>query len=308
MADGKTFRVIVWGVPRSISTCVLKCLSFQPNTQAWYEPYCLAFFNDFTCASMGFKLPRLMKDFDPAAFGAGMAAKVKGIPLEDKFDPSKLDTSLFLRDSVRMQLDSLPADKSYVIKDMAYGATGFYDMLPTKEANFKHVFLIRRPDRMFPSWRRLLFKQMTEGLSMGKPLEEETFDMTKDVPFMMPGYTYKCQYDLWKHVRENIDPNSVVIDCDDLATNPELYLPKLCEAAGMPYTDSLLEWDGSADIVNTWRCLIPLINQKIHEVAFKSTGFHTPKPAPPRDEMKPDIVKCIDATQQYYDEMATFKL
>ncbi|XP_071477504.1 uncharacterized protein [Diadema antillarum] len=307
MADEKTFRVIIWGVPRSISTCILKCLSFQPNTQAWCEPYCHAFFVDFLYTRMGFKMPRLMKDFNLTAFEADMAAKVKGTPLENKFHPREMDASLILRDSARMQLDSLPADKSYVIKDMAYAVTDFYDMLPSKEANFKHVFLIRRPDRMFPSWRRLLFKQMTEGMSAGKPLEEETFDMTTDVPFMMPGYTYKCQYDLWKHVRESIDPNPTVIDSDDLATNPALYLPKLCEAVGMPYTDALLEWDGSADIVKTWRCLIPL-QEKMHEMTLKSTGFQTPKPAPPRSEMKPDTIKCIDATQQYYDEMAAFKL
>eukprot|EP00057_Strongylocentrotus_purpuratus_P021667 XP_011676141.1 PREDICTED: uncharacterized protein LOC100893243 [Strongylocentrotus purpuratus] len=193
MTDEKPFRVIIWAVPRSISTCVLKCLGFQPNTQAWFEPYCLAFFTDITCKKMGVSLPRYIKDFNPEAFAGGMASAVKGTKMENAYSPGEIDLSLILRDSVRDQLDSLPAGKSHIIKDMAYSVTGFYDMLPSKESNFKHVFLIRKPECMFPSWRRLLMIQLKiMGMEAGKPIEDATFDMTTDVPFMMPGYMYKC--------------------------------------------------------------------------------------------------------------------
>ena len=214
-----------------------------------------------------------------------------------------------------MQLDSLPAGKSYVIKDMAYAVTGSYEFLPRKESNFKHVFLIRRPECMFPSWRRLLMKQMKNmGYFLGdKDLDEESFDMTKDVPFMMPGYSYKCQYDLWKHVQQNIDPNPVLIDCDELASNPAEMLPKLCEATGMPYDATLLEWDGNPGLCNDWRCLYPLKKadgqlRGQHEMALCSTCFVTPRPATPRSEMTPDMIKCVDATKEYYDEMAMHRL
>nr|XP_054770115.1 uncharacterized protein LOC129277952 [Lytechinus pictus] len=318
MADEKTFRVIIWGVPRSISTCLLKCLSFLPNTQAWFEPYCLAFFTDISCKKMGFPLPRYARDFNAEAFAESMASVLKGSKMEKEYAPGETDASLVIRDSVRNQLDSLPPGKSHVIKDMAYAVTGFYDTLPCKESNFKHVFLIRRPECMFPSFRRLLMVQlknmtMMRGEDPGNSFEDENFDMTTDVPFMMPGYMYKCQFDLWKYVRENIDPNPVIIDSDELANHPAELLPKLCEATGMPYDPSLLEWDSSPDCSLDWRCLHPLKKKDgtlrgPYHMALHSTCFNAPRPLVPRDDMTPDMIKCVDATQDYYNEMAAHRI
>ncbi|XP_030845055.1 uncharacterized protein LOC115925418 [Strongylocentrotus purpuratus] len=159
-----------------------------------------------------------------------MASAVKGTKMENAYSPGEIDLSLILRDSVRDQLDSLPAGKSHIIKDMAYSVTGFYDMLPSKESNFKHVFLIRKPECMFPSWRRLLMIQLKiMGMEAGKPIEDATFDMTTDVPF-----------DAWIH---NIDPNPVIIDADELAMHPAELLPKLCEVSGMPFDP--VSWNGT---------------------------------------------------------------
>ncbi|XP_041486072.1 uncharacterized protein LOC121432276 [Lytechinus variegatus] len=315
MSDSKPFRVIMWCVPRSISTAIAKCFSFIDNTEVWFEPYCLAFFQDFTLKAMGVPLPRSCGDFDPEALLGPMKAMMKGSPMEHAFMPEKMDVSLMLRDGIRQQLESQP-DKPIFIKDMAYGVTGYLDLLPKKEAGYKHTFLIRDPERMFPSWRTLLITQVAQMPMPGrKSVDPATFDMTTDVPFMMPGYTYKCQYDLWKHVKENFDPNPVVIDVDELLANPADMLPKYFEACGMPWDAKYLQWDASPDIVKTWRCMFPMSGTRadgtirlVHKIAFESSEFRASKPKIPRSEMTPDTIKAIDATADYYKEMAETRI
>ncbi|XP_030835798.1 uncharacterized protein LOC593133 [Strongylocentrotus purpuratus] len=315
MSDTKPFRVIMWCVPRSISTAIAKCFSFVDNTEVWFEPYCLAFFQDFMLKNMGVPLPRSYDDFKLEAFFTQMGAMLKGTPMEHLFTPEKIDGSLFIRDGVTRQLDD-PSEKPIFIKDMAYGITGYLDLLPKKETGFKHTFLLRDPERMFPSWRNLLMAQMAQMPTPGqKPIDPDTFDMTTDVPFMMPGYTYKCQYDLWKHVKENLDPNPVVIDVDELLSNPAEMLPKYFEACGMPWDAKYLQWEGAPDIVKKWRCLFPMSGTKAddivgvtHKNALESSAFRASKPKIPRSEMTPDTIKAIDATVDYYKEMAETRI
>ena len=38
----KQARVILWGVPRCVSTSFLKCLTFVEDSVCWYEPYLMA--------------------------------------------------------------------------------------------------------------------------------------------------------------------------------------------------------------------------------------------------------------------------
>ncbi|XP_071485187.1 uncharacterized protein [Diadema antillarum] len=316
MSDRKNFRVLMWCVPRSVSTAIAKCFSFIDNTQVWFEPYCLAFFQDFQMGMMGLQLPKRAEDFDSQQVFEKVAVMLKGTPMEGMFSPSMIDMSLFLRDSIRKQLDSLPADKSVFIKDMAYGISNHHDLLPSKDSGFRHTFLIRDPERMFPSWRNLLMAQLKQMPMPGqKEIKPETFDMTEDPPFMMPGYTYKCQYDLWKFVKENLDPNPVIIDIDELLSNPATMLPKYFEACGMTWDEKYLQWDASPEVTKSWRCIFPLTGSPAdnmvavtHQNAFNSSAFKPSKPKISRDEMTPDVIKAIDATSAYYNEMAAARI
>ena len=159
-------------------------------------------------------------------------------------------------------------------------------------------------------------KQMAQMPIPGMPaIDPATFDMTTQVPFMPPGYTYKCQYDLWKYVKENIEPNPIVIDIDELLLNPAAILPKYFETCGMPWNEKYLKWDPSEDIIKTWRSLFPVIGGDIgelidvtHQRAFKSSEFLASKPKIPRSEMTPDTIQAIDATKGYYEEMAAARI
>ena len=45
MATCDVVRVKLWCVPRSTSTAILKCLTYVPNIQVWFEPYLSGYFH-----------------------------------------------------------------------------------------------------------------------------------------------------------------------------------------------------------------------------------------------------------------------
>ena len=44
MATSDVVRVKLWCVPRSTSTAILKCMTYVPNSQVWFEPYLTGYF------------------------------------------------------------------------------------------------------------------------------------------------------------------------------------------------------------------------------------------------------------------------
>ena len=99
----------------------------------------------------------------------------------------------------------------------------------------------------------------------------------------------------------------IVIDGDDLMSNPAEILPKYCRAAGLPYRESLLKWDASTDVVNDWK--LPgdeNLTKSLHhlyERALRSSEFFPPSPMPDRDHVTPDVIRCVDQNMEYYNEM-----
>ena len=58
---------------------------------------------------------------------------------------------------------------------------------------------------------------------------------------------------IFNHVLNNIDSDPVVIDADDILTNPPLMLNRLCVALKIPYTDRMLSWKkGYRDTDGIW--------------------------------------------------------
>ncbi|XP_072051783.1 uncharacterized protein [Amphiura filiformis] len=121
---------------------------------------------------------------------------------------------------------------------------------------------------------------------------------------------FEMQYNLLKYVKENLDPNVVVIDADDLQSNPSSILRQFCQGVGIPYNDSLLKWAGDRDIIRTW--IISRISLQgnyleneggFYEVALKSTQFLPSKPLPKRSELPKDIQEVADQSMQSYAKM-----
>ena len=135
------------------------------------------------------------------------------------------------------------AKSRYVfIKEMA---AHNYDPLDTfLPRGFKHTFLIREPSRVYKSARGTTGNMLRETGLVGRDTE---YDMVRDDPFdAQPMTWFERQHKLWKHVKDDIDPNPVVIDAFDLLSNPGRVLKAYCEAVGLPYDDGLLRWEPSS--------------------------------------------------------------
>ena len=149
-----------------------------------------------------------------------------------------------------------------------------------------------------------------EGTTSAKEKSFEEFHMVNDIPdvYMPRGFFFKEVYDLWRHVKENLDPDPVIIDSDDLLSDPGTVLEKFCTATCIPYTENLLQWEGNPDSTKGWICAFaPPSDFDIFRVycdtAFRSTRFLPPSPMPPEESLTQDVRECVERSMPYYREM-----
>ncbi|XP_071506169.1 uncharacterized protein [Diadema antillarum] len=272
-------RVLMWCTPRSTSTVFAKCLSFVPESQIFFEPYgyCYSFLDKLRAVSTH---------------------------KEDARHPN-------------------PSKKVIFVKDMAYGIVDSTQFLPDSLSNYRFAFLIRHPIRVFSSWKRAVLNihavleqgraKNSEASKEGVTKASEAFHVGNDTVswYNAPGLFYKELYDLWTIVMQRYDPNPVVVDSDDLVSDPSTVLPKFCQKLGIPYSDSLLKWDGSSNIIGNWifGCTKPNDCNKVNcDAAFNSTCFKGSSPMPSFQSLAPDIKECVQRTMPYYLKMYSWKI
>ena len=136
-----------------------------------------------------------------------------------------------------------------------------------------------------------------------------------DLPiFLAPGGNYfRKLYDLYVYVRDNIEPNPVVIDIDDLLADPGRVLKAYCEAVNIPYTDDLLHWKPGRECFDElWMVAKEHILDHnvadIHKETFASTGFGQVLKCPSRSELSEDVLHYSDLSMKYYEEMYANRL
>ena len=165
------------------------------------------------------------------------------------------------------------------IKDMAYFVEGRYDdYIQGQFANFKHTFLIRHPRKSTVSH----YKACQNG----------------DFPFSHTGV--RQTYELYKVVQQ-IDPNPLVLDADDLLENPKEMMQLYCSSAGLPYTEDMLTWEpGEIEELKEFPDYLVW-----HGTAMYSSGFIKPKPSAPESLSEyPKIVEeCIQESLPYYEAL-----
>ncbi|XP_003729044.2 uncharacterized protein LOC100891992 [Strongylocentrotus purpuratus] len=228
----------------------------------------------------------------------------------DMISQSKNEADRLPYGSVKRRLEA-SSTKHVFVKDMAFAMTdGYRQFLPK---GYRHTFLIRNPHRSILSYRRSMFKQFSElGLLEGEAADERTYDLERDDRFFAPGYFVKEVYDLWKYLQdEKIDPKPIVIDGDDLLTKPAETLSAYCAAVGLPYNDSLLQWDASLESFKTMKAcgdnlLMDLAN--FYGTAMKSSCFFPPSKSPSRDQMPADVIRCSDKVMTCFEEMYESRL
>lgn len=239
------------------------------GAQIWHEPYVTCYFNNLFNDPKTFEKFPNMKAFANQFYNAKKLIEAGGHLYQGgNLSPAEK----FNYDWVKEQLEKpLAEGKTFMfIKDGSFGIDGHYDKLPKMKA--KHTFLIRHPKRTALSVRRLL-RHLVEF--EGK---EEDFDIGSGHPFMAweklsPDSLFK----IWNYVRENIDPNPIVIDADDLQSHPEQILRKYCEAVGIPFKKQYLNWDKSDESLKYfYGALDQLVwgkNEGVYNAAFLSSCF-----------------------------------
>ncbi|KAJ8045820.1 hypothetical protein HOLleu_08914 [Holothuria leucospilota] len=272
-----------------------KCMSFVDGVQIWHEPYLYSYHNE------KFRDPVVIEKM--AEFGMNFHEMEKMLKsmMEKVTVGKRMKNELFSFPWVKKQLETQDPDKKVIfIKDMAHILNNRYEHLPTVR-KYRHTFLIRDPSRMYASFKNMMLKTMPED-------KKSKMDIISDSIVYDVDKIYKYTFDLWKYTQQNLDPNAIIIDGTELATYPEKLLPKYFEAVGIPFEEKYLTWDSSPDVITEWKAALePLIGayyMNVIKSAVDSSQFIAPDKEPPsRADMTPDIVKCIDESLPYYNEM-----
>ncbi|KAJ8039991.1 hypothetical protein HOLleu_14170 [Holothuria leucospilota] len=287
--------------PRSLSTVFVKCISFMEGAVMWNEPYGSTHYGELMFHPETVELyPKLAKLNTQV---------VETCKYYHYFDGGNLrPASAFSYEWVQAEPSKpLPAGKKFLfVKDGAKSITGRFDKLP--KVPFKHTFIIRDPLRSANSVRRLFMEFFQYD---GDPKDFNMYESNPllDTKILPPN---PC-HDVWKYVKENVDPNPVVIDADDLQNFPEQILKKYCEAVDIPFHAKYLQWDESDKSMRNFNaCLEQMVLGKElphHEAAFSSSCFKPIKTAKPRiEDLTPDGQRYVLENRDGYNEMYDCRL
>lgn len=165
------------------------------------------------------------------------------------------------------------------IKDMAICVEGRYeDYISGPFSKFKHTFLIRHPKKSAISQ----YKVCKEG----------------DYPFSYPGV--RQVHEMYKVVQQ-IDPNPLVVDADDLLENPKEMMKLYCSATGLPFTEDMLKWEQEEIKECNWFPTYKLW----YGTAMSSTGFMKPKLSSeePLSNYPKIVEECVRDELPYYEAL-----
>ncbi|XP_071839680.1 uncharacterized protein [Apostichopus japonicus] len=306
----RPLRVFMWVVPRTNSTVFTKCMSFVDKVEVWMEPYFACNMNDTVYnPEWGKGVPAMeklrttMKEFmEKPEYQELMKQELEKVEKYPNVWPQEQFRYAWLKD----QLEVDPDDKQLVfIKDQSCAIYDHMEYLP--DVPTRHVFLIRHPRNVYPSLKQI-FTNNTEFTQL--PWDET--NLIEELPSMPIKDHFKIHRDLWKKIKNKLDPDVIVIDGHDLASRPEVILPKFFTELGIPYKESYLKWEADPELVySSWRGTGQLIfttsKTKATSRAVESTHFVPPKV--PRGSFTADwkltdeLQECIDYSMPFYEEM-----
>ncbi|XP_071948559.1 uncharacterized protein [Antedon mediterranea] len=292
MADDKQVRVILWCVPRTVSTAFEKSMSNLDAMQIINEPYASAFIFG----------PEM---FQPSEVFAKNQEKMIAITSQVDlgtgagWETTKA-TYKYIKENVLMA--EYPDKKVVFVKDMAYGIAWKLHMLPE---GYRHAFLIRNPVKVFLSWKKVLEK-------LGKVYECE-YLLENNNNLTSEKYFFGESFQLYEHlVKTGIEPNPVIIDSDDLLETPEFILREFCKRTGIQYKDELLSWNAGDSVVQKWKFSEMFMQGNklcgYYEDAFASQSYYKSNPPADRADLPEDVKICVDASMPYYEKMYALRL
>jgi sulfotransferase family protein len=141
---------------------------------------------------------------------------------------------------------------------------------------FTHAFLIREPERMIASYLR--------------KRESAAFD----------SFGLDRQAEFFEREAERLGRAPPVIDANDVLTDPEPVLRRLCEALDIPWDRAMLSWDrGRRDTDGPWA-------PHWYGAVEKSTGFGQPETD--TVELPDEARRLADRCRPYYERLAGYRL
>lgn len=313
--SSKPLRVFSWIVPRSNSTVFTKCMSFVDDTEVWMEPYMACYMNEtFYNPEWGVDMPGMIK---LRAFMKELTEKEEFLELK-KQEVEKVSKyeNVWLQDQfrhpwVKKQLEVNPKDKKFVfIKDQAIAINDHLQYLP--DVPTRHTFLIRHPQEVYPS-----FKNLRVNYHDSVKVSWDEIHLGEDMPQFPSKEMYRIQYNLWKHVKKNIDPEAIIIDGFDLTSRPEVILPKFFKKLGIPYKDSYLQWESDPEVVySSWKGSSDIVftssKTATSSRAVECSQFDPPKrprgTSNPALKMTDELKEYVSHSMPYYEEMYANRL
>ncbi|XP_074640879.1 uncharacterized protein LOC141898717 [Tubulanus polymorphus] len=173
--------------------------------------------------------------------------------------------------------------KAVFVKDMAYYLASRLNTTEFVPAGYTHTFLIRHPRKTIRSLYKMSLDSTLTGWTYFDPSEV--------------GFEELCQmYDL---VKDKLGQEPMVIDADDLVTDPEPILREYCARTGIPYDNAMVNWDQTPPEMKLFQDWLPWF-----EGTLKSTSFRSPATKKKTDEALPfDLEACIESNMPYYNKL-----
>ncbi|XP_071803212.1 uncharacterized protein [Asterias amurensis] len=290
-------RVLLWTLSRTCSTILLKSLSNIPDSQMIFELYTSANIYGPDRREQTTYPDRITH---PEPTYEGIELDANGLL---KGPGSGFKSSICSFEWVKRQLEADYQGKKVIIaKEMANFLSWRYHFIPK---GYRHMFLIRNPKKVFPSWKKMqieISELNGRKFELGEPVLDQFPEVVKH------GEAYKEITDLWLHIKENnLDTDPIIIDSDDLLQNPKEVLSAVCSRVGIPYSDSLLSWEAGVSVVDQWMVSATFKNMMEHTEFFKNFRNTTCFKKPVHESevldlstFSPDVQRCIENSMPYY--------
>jgi hypothetical protein len=165
-------------------------------------------------------------------------------------------------------------------KSIYYQKFMVYRLLPHIDINWVHqltnCFLIREPRQMLLSYLQLWPNPTLETIGMARL--KQLFDIVRDRSATIPP----------------------IIDARDLQENPRHTLSLLCEAVGVEFTDTMLNWSKGNPTDDIWS------QYTWYDTVRNSSGFDPYKPKP--DVIPERFQNLVSQCNEIYKELYKYRL
>ena len=283
--DSEPSRVMLWSCPRSRSTAVLRSISNVQGGVCYCEPYMTAFL-----LGPESKVPSAADPNSP-----------EDLPGSDLAYDSSIATFAWVKQTLEATHPN--TTRLIFVKDFAFCLGGKMERLPR---GYRHTFLIRNPRQVVPSW----IECNKEFRPPNAPPGTDGMDEWNRCQ-MGKHAGYDDLLGVYEYIRENIDPRPFVMDADDLVSQPESVMRAYCEAAGISFTKTLVEWEDTGMAINAkWIACRQILrdfqfnyhlNINLSSKFMKSQDLF--KPPRPESSLSPEVLEYIQGCMPFYEKL-----